>query len=102
LVLRKYLRPFKDKKIDYLILGCTHYPFLEKAIKKNLGKKTRILSAPQAVAEKLAGYLRRHPEIESKLSKNGQTQIFCTGNKKAFGKWAGELIDGGFLIRQID
>jgi glutamate racemase len=31
-VCRKYLSEFKAKKIDTLVLGCTHYPFLKKAI----------------------------------------------------------------------
>src|SRR3989338_4737403 len=35
----KYLRPFASKKLDALVLGCTHYPILKKEIKKIMQKK---------------------------------------------------------------
>ena len=36
-LLNKYIRPMIDKGIDYLALGCTHYPFMSDAIKKVIG-----------------------------------------------------------------
>src|SRR3989344_8545695 len=37
--LLKYLKPFMNKKLDALVLGCTHYPILKKEIRKMLPKK---------------------------------------------------------------
>jgi glutamate racemase len=50
LVAREYLAPFRKKKIDALILGCTHYPLLKKVIAGVMGKKTLIVDSAQAAA----------------------------------------------------
>ena len=78
IILRKYLKPLTDKKIDTLILGCTHYGILESKIKKIVGKNVEIISQPRIVAEKLKDYLKRHPEIEKKLSRKGQRVFYST------------------------
>ena len=77
MILRKYLRKLKDKKINYLILGCTHYPFLLNEIKKIIGKRTKIINTPEVVAQKLEEYLKKHQEIEQDLIKD-QKRIFYT------------------------
>ena len=68
----------KDKNMDTLILGCTHYPLLINQIRKFVPENIRILEQGQIVAEKLQDYLFRHPEIESKLSKNGRIKLQTT------------------------
>ncbi len=45
------------------VLGCTHYPILEEVFQAALGPEVRVLSQPGLVAESLADYLRRHPEM---------------------------------------
>ncbi len=40
-ILKKYLRHLKDRKVDTLILGCTHYPFLQKDVERIIGEKLR-------------------------------------------------------------
>ena len=77
MILKKYLRRLKRKKIDSLILGCTHYPFLQEDIERIMGKNCRVLDGPAIVSEKLADYLERHPEMEERVSRNGAT-TFCT------------------------
>ena len=87
-ILKKYLRPLKDKKVDALILGCTHYPVLIKDIESIMGKRVKVLNSPAIVAEKLIDYLKRHPEIESRLGKNppagGKRLFFTTDDEKRF------------------
>lgn len=78
IILKKYLKPLVDKKIDTLILGCTHYGILEPQIKKIVGKKIKIVSESKIVAEKLRDYLKRHPEIEGKLAKGGKRSFYST------------------------
>ena len=85
-ILKKYLRPLKDKKIGELILGCTHYPILIKDIERIMGKRVNVLNSPKIVAEKLADYLKRHPEIEKKLEKNKKRIFFTTDDIDRFKK----------------
>jgi glutamate racemase len=50
----KYLTPLKKKKINALVLGCTHYPLLKPIIKKVLGKNVSLLEGSMALAEELS------------------------------------------------
>ena len=77
MILKKYLSRLKRKKIDTLILGCTHYPFLQKDIERIMGKNCRVLNGPETVSVKLADYLLRHPEIEERIALNEKI-TFCT------------------------
>lgn len=49
-VVLRYLEPLRDKKIDTLILGCTHYPLIKNTIGKVMGSKVQLIDSAQAVA----------------------------------------------------
>lgn len=49
-LLQLYLQPMIDENIDYLVLGCTHYPYLIPQIQKILPKNIRIIDSGKAVA----------------------------------------------------
>ncbi len=74
----------KDKEIDTLLLGCTHYPLVKEIIEKHISPEIRIVSQGEITAVSLKEYLRRHPEIESKCSKNGNIQFFTTDDPADF------------------
>lgn len=77
-VLKKYLLPLKRKGVDSLILGCTHYEHLMNKIKKIMGRNIKVIGESRIVANKLANYLNRHPEIEQNLTKNELREYFFT------------------------
>lgn len=79
----------KDKKIDAVLLACTHYPLLAESILQNSPKNVQLISQGRIVAESLADYLKRHPEIEAQCSKAGTLQFFTTGDTKDFDNHAG-------------
>ncbi len=76
--LLKYLKPLTNKKLDALVLGCTHYPILKKEIKKITGKNVKIISQDEIIPKRLKDYLARHPEISQKLSKKKSMKILVT------------------------
>jgi len=78
LIIRDYLRPLVNKKIDTLILGCTHYGILENKICKIIGPDIRIVSETKVVPSKLSDYLNKHKEIEEKIGKNGIIHFYST------------------------
>jgi glutamate racemase len=49
-LLKRYLQPMSEANIDYLVLGCSHYPYLIPQIKKILPKKIKIIDSGEAVA----------------------------------------------------
>lgn len=50
-LLQKYLTPMIAQKTDFIVLGCTHYPFLIPIIKKIIDNKAEILNPALAVAK---------------------------------------------------
>lgn len=78
LIIKRYLNSIRKKKIDTLILGCTHYGILEKSIRNAIGPGVHIVSEARIVPKKLAHYLKRHPEIERVLSRKGSVKFFST------------------------
>ncbi|RIJ47876.1 glutamate racemase [Maribellus luteus] len=74
----------KDKTIDTLILGCTHYPLLEDLIRKYVPEQIEILKQGHIVAEKLTDYLERHPEMEVRLSTGGSIDYRTTESAGTF------------------
>ncbi|NUM25580.1 MAG: glutamate racemase [Candidatus Buchananbacteria bacterium] len=95
-IARLYLRELKTKKIDTLILGCTHYPMLHKKFQSICGKNIKVLDVATIVAEKLKDYLNRHPETEQRLVKGTDHRFLVTDITDIFAKtasvWLGEDI----------
>lgn len=96
MILRGYLRPLKLKKVDTLILGCTHYPIMSEQIGRVMGKSCQVLDSGKIIAESLVNYLERHREIESLLSKNDKINFYTTDNPEKFKK-----LGSKFLGRKI-
>ncbi len=63
--------------IDTVLLGCTHYALIEDVIRRLIPASVNLVSQGTIVADKLADYLRRHPEMEERLDKAGG-QTFLT------------------------
>lgn len=78
----------KDKSIDTLVLGCTHYPLLMTKIRQAVAKEISIVSQGDIVAGSLKDYLSRHPEIESKCAQNGTINFLTTENPEQFNRLA--------------
>lgn len=100
---QKYLDELftQDAKIDTLILGCTHYPLLLDSIKKYVPEQVKIVTQGHLVAESLANYLQRHPEMESRCSKEGQTQYLTTEASKKFEDMASIFSHGKISVSQV-
>lgn len=71
-------------RIDTILLACTHYPLLMEKIKRLVPANVTILSQGKIVADSLANYLDRHPEIEGNCSKQGQIAFFTTDSAEDF------------------
>lgn len=74
----------KNKDIDTLLLACTHYPLLKEKIEKYLPKNVKLLSQGEIVTNSLKDYLQRHPEIESRISKEGKRFFYTTDSAEDF------------------
>jgi len=59
MTVRAYLGSLKQSGIDTLILGCTHYPLLKKALRDYLGKDVRLVDSAEETAKEVAAALKR-------------------------------------------
>lgn len=83
----------KDPKIDTILLACTHYPILLEQLKQLLPTHIEVLAQGNIVAESLADYLQRHPEMETQCSKGGTVRYLTTENAKDFSEKASLLMN---------
>lgn len=77
-VLKKALSPFEGEHIDTLVLGCTHFPFLEGQMRQILGADVQLLDSGGAIARQV----RRVLEHNTKLSTENKEEVavYTTGN----------------------
>src|SRR5690606_2564448 len=66
----------QSPEIDTLILACTHYPLLLPLIRQHTPAHIKILPQGELIAQRLVDYLNRHPEVESRCSKNSNMQFY--------------------------
>ena len=73
-----------DPDIDTLVLGCTHYPLLLPAILRHVPRGITVVPQGDYVAHSLCDYLQRHPEMETRLAKNGKVEFLTTEEPNKF------------------
>lgn len=74
----------QSKKIDTILLACTHYPILLQQIQRFAPKGINIISQGEIIAESLKDYLHRHREIEQKCSTNNEVRLYTTDSAEDF------------------
>ena len=114
----KYLTELleRDPKIDTIILGCTHYPLLQDKIENFLNQNSKfkiqnytIISQGEIVAESLADYLERHPEIKNKVltasdrdNSEATCQFLTTESASKFAESASMFLDEKIQAKHIE
>jgi glutamate racemase len=89
-----------DSKIDTLLLACTHYPLLMDKIKEHTPSNVSIVSQGVIVAESLRDYLKRHPVLADRCSKNQSRQFFTTGDIIDFNNHASIFFGSEVVAKQ--
>lgn len=80
-LLKSYLNPMVEKNIDYLVLGCSHYPYLIPQIKKIIPDHIKIIDSGEAVAKQTQKILEQNHLLNKSKEKN--SQIFYTNSETA-------------------
>ncbi|HEV8505813.1 MAG TPA: glutamate racemase [Chitinophagaceae bacterium] len=101
---KKYIQQLlgQDEAIDTILLACTHYPLLMDKIKEYSPADMRILSQGEIVARSLEDYLRRHPEIEGRCSKNSSREFYTTDSPGDFDNHARIFFGASVQSKHLD
>lgn len=87
LVIEDYLSELKDKNIDTLILGCTHYPVLKKAINAFFSGKVNLVDSSHAIIKHIK------PFIKDKSTTKGKDLFYVSDNELKFSKIADMILE---------
>lgn len=79
-LLRSYLKPMIAANIDYLVLGCSHYPYLIPKIKKLLPDRIKIIDSGEAVARQTQNVLREKAGLAS--GRQGKAIFYTNSDEK--------------------
>lgn len=90
-----------DPEIDTLVLGCTHYPLLIEKIRAFLPAGITLFAQGEYVAASLVDYLHRHPEMESRLTKQGRCRFLTTESAAKFSDAASVFLSRPVAVEQI-
>ncbi len=101
LVLKKYVDTMKAAKVDAIILGCTHFPFLRRKIQQLAGDEIRIIDPAQSLTAESKGVLKRffnetttaaEPNISFEHDVSLNTQFYVTGSISQFNSAASKCL----------
>jgi glutamate racemase len=90
-LLRGCLQPLLDARIDVLVLGCTHYPFLLPAIARVVGPDVEVIDPAPAVARQAARVLARRT-LASASGSPGRRLFYTTGPLVPFSQAVARLL----------
>ncbi|WP_369956880.1 glutamate racemase [Levilactobacillus brevis] len=86
------LASLMDKKIDTLVMGCTHFPLLRSAIQHAVGSQVTLVDPGLATAEQAAAILKTHGLLNPATTR-GTAQFFTTGETAHFDTLASQWLD---------
>ena len=79
-LLHSYVEPMIEENIDYLVLGCSHYPYLIPQLKKILPQHIKIIDSGEAVAKQIYHVLNTKSNTHTRGKSNNV--FYSNGNPK--------------------
>lgn len=88
MVVKRYLQKLKEKDIDTLIMGCTHYPILREAISAVMGDNVTLIDSGRETALYAASLLKENGQLNGS-NQAGNNQFFVSDRVEGFSNIAG-------------
>jgi len=102
--LHKYLDPLLASDVaqpSRILLGCTHYPFLYEGIREIVPPEIEVLGQAQIVADRLADWLERHPEMRERLDREAVERLTVTADEDAFERYGALLLGRQLEVERV-
>ena len=91
-ILQEYLAPLLRHRIDTLVLGCTHYPLLKRAIRAVTGQKVQLVDSAESCAQYVKERLEHLDLICSNRRRKGNIRPFVTDETDRFAELAARFL----------
>jgi glutamate racemase len=99
-LLGKHLEPILDASADTLVLGCTHYPFLRKSIRKLLGNSITLIDTSDAVVRQLGRQLETLA-LNPDSVEHGSVTFISSKNETSLLAMAQDLLSSDLNLHSI-
>lgn len=93
-VLREYLSPLTGRRIDTLVLGCTHYPLLKPAVRKLCGKEITLVDSAESCAVEVSRALAEMGLLAVRRRRAGVIRPFVTDEPDRFSALSRRFLPG--------
>lgn len=88
-LLNAYMQPMIKANVDYLVLGCTHYPYLIPQLLNILPKHVKIIDSGEAVAKQTEAVLKQH-NLLNITHQNPKHEFYSNANPQVMKSLLGE------------
>lgn len=99
--IKEYMKEFKGKEIEKLILGCTHYPLFKKIIREELGNEVDIINTGEQTSIYLEKYIKEH-KIENIGNQKPYELFYLTDTNGNFIEVAKQLLGREINVDKIE
>lgn len=97
-IIEELLSPLQTENIDHLVLGCTHYPFLEPQIKKILLGKVEIINPAEAVVRQTKSILISQNLLATR--NKPEYSFYSSGDNRSLEGFVKKIYKGEFKINE--
>jgi glutamate racemase len=80
---RECVTPLKEKHVDTVILGCTHYPLISPMLRRLLGPHVSLINSAEETAREVGEILTRKG-IGNELDREGEYRFYASGDPEEF------------------
>ncbi len=88
---KRYLAPLKEKGVDTLILGCTHYPVITDIIRDIMGDGVKLINPGEHTAKAAKKYILEN-SLQNSSKEKGKHEYFVSDRTESFSKTASILM----------
>jgi glutamate racemase len=99
-IVEQSLHMLREKPMDCLILGCTHYPFLANTIAEVMGPKVALISSADETAREISTILYQADNL-ARADELPIHQFFCSGEPQLFRHIAQEWLGEHILLQPV-
>ncbi len=100
-LLHPLLAPLHAAQIDTLVLGCTHYPFLRRALTAHLGPEVHITDSGEAIARRASSVLAEMGAGRQPGTDIGSTHLLTSGDQDHVGTVAARLLGRSLPVERL-